>query len=100
MLEIILTEGEARVYREKSEFKKVVEKLHAQIEAHTDPDGYIELDKFEAITDQAAIELGELFEVEQSVFFRTDWSITEWWTSVIESYSYVCGAVSLYKSFK
>lgn len=100
MLEIKLTAGEARAYKEKFEFKSVVQELKEALDANTDLDGEVESDKLEEITDIAAKQLGVVFEVDPEVFFMTDWSIIEWWTSIVESYEYVCGAVSVYKHLK
>ncbi len=98
MLEIKLTAGEARVYREKFEFKRIVEQLNVDLNEHTNPDGEFEDDKFEELTEEAARELGLLFNVNRRVFFMTDWSIIEWYTSIIESYEYVQGAISIYRN--
>ena len=93
---ITLTVGEARIYRKKFEFKRIVEQLKQDLDNSADLNNNVESDQLEILTEESAVALGILFEVPKEVFFMTDWAMIEWWTSISDSYEYVQGAISMY----
>ncbi len=95
MQEIVLTGGEARLFREKMMFKEIVEELNANMNKYHEACQDANDDTFDIITDFSAMRLAALFDVPANTFFKAEWSMIEWYTDVTEAYTYAQGMISV-----